>query len=515
MIDFAHITMRFGASLALSDVSLALPDGTVLAVCGENGAGKSTLMNILAGVIPHGAYEGDVQIGGVTSTFSRPADAERAGIALLPQELSYYPELSVAENVMGARLPSRLGLFRRNQVSRVARDLCRQVELSVPVETPMRLLETGERQLVCIARALSLDPTILILDEPTAALPTPSAERLFAVIRGMARRGASVLYISHHLNEVLDLADQVAVLRNGSLTMPPREHPTMPELIEAMVGRELKQLRAKTHTPPGSVRTAALDARVRRVRTGTSTVLEEVRVEVHPGQVVGIAGLTGSGREVLLGVLAGAVSGHVEGDMKIDGHPASLGSSPKKMRELGVLYVPDDRRADGLIGLGTVTQNVLLGNEGISARLGVRRPREELSLVERILADYAVQPVDGRRSIASLSGGNQQKVMLARAGVRRPITILLAEPTRGVDVGARGRIYELIETAASGGTAIVISSSDAAEIAHLCDHVLVLSKGRVVRTLQGAAITEEAVLGAVNTAVEDEARGLGETQTGP
>lgn len=281
----------------------------------------------------------------------------------------------------------------------------------------------------------------------------------------------------------------------------------MPELIEAMVGRELKQLRPKTHAPPASGRTAALDARVRRLRTGTRTVLEDVHVEAHSGEVVGIAGLTGSGREVLLGVLAGAVNGHVEGDLKIDGNPASLGASPKRMRELGVLYVPDDRRADGLIGLATVTHNLLLGNEGISARIGIRRPKKELSLVERILADYTVQPVDGRRSIASLSGGNQQKVMLARAGVRRPITILLAEPTRGVDVGARGRIYELIEAAASGGTAVVISSSDAAEIAHLCDHVLVLSKGRVVKTLKRVAITEEAVLNAVNTVVVDEAPG--------
>jgi ABC-type sugar transport system ATPase subunit len=488
------LTKRYGDATVLDDVSFAVEPGEILAVCGENGAGKSTLMNIVAGVLPFGRYDGRLELDGQLAAFSDPRDAERAGIALLPQELVYYPELSVAENVV-SHVPAAHGWVRRRELRARARAMLEHVDLDVDVDTPMRSLETSQRQLVCIARTLSFDPRVLILDEPTAALPRAAAERLLAVLGRYRDEGRIVLYVSHHLSEVTELASRVAVLRNGRLVMAPRQRASVEEIVHAMVGSELETGRRR-HLRQGSPAPAAFEVHVQALVRGDRTILEEVDFAVSPGEIVGLAGLAGSGREALLRALAGAPTGQLTADVTLAGERVGLSAHDNARR--GISYVAQDRRSEGILPLADLWQNVLLGHEARGSRFGVRDRAAERGLVIDALRAFGVTPADPAAIIGRLSGGNQQKAVLARAALDEPSVLLLSEPTRGVDIGARAAIYDLIEAAADRGACVVVSSGDVTELLALSDRTLVMWHGRVIEELAGAQISEAALLAAIN-----------------
>lgn len=494
ILEIENVSKRFGAVAALRDVSFEVEAGEILALCGQNGAGKSTLVNILAGVHPGGSYEGEVLLHGSEIRLKNPSDALQRGIALLPQELAVYRELSIWENVLAGKLPSRFGFVDRGRISERARALCQTVHLRVPISTPMRQLAASEQQLACIARALSFEPTVLILDEPTAALPRPAAEHLFEVLRHLAEAGHTIVYISHHLEEVVALADRVVVLRNGAVALPPTAKPSVRQIVEAMVGRTLNGATPKSaESREGGVR---LHANIHRLTKGQRLIIEDVVINVRAGEVVGVAGLIGSGRADLLRVVAGAHEGEWTGEIQVDGRSIDA-KSPDRVRAYGVGFLGEDRQAEGVLPDATLADNLMLGSEDYAAVFGFRRRSRESRVTADRLGRYKVHPIFPARLMRQLSGGNQQKVLLARADFTRPSVLLLSEPTRGVDVEARSAIYDLIKEIAAEGKAIVISSGDEAELARVCDRVLVLQRGRVAATLEGDGLTEGGIVQAV------------------
>ncbi|HEU4701420.1 MAG TPA: sugar ABC transporter ATP-binding protein [Conexibacter sp.] len=504
MLALRDVTKRYGQAVVLDGVELELQAGEILALCGENGAGKSTLVSIVAGAIPHGAYEGELLLGGRPLALGGPADAERAGIAMLPQELLFYGDLTVAENVMAACLPTSHGMLDRRAMRARARELLAAVGLDVDLDTPVAALETSAQQLVCIARALALDPRVLILDEPTAALPRGAAERLFAVVRRLADEGRSVLYISHHLAELQGFADRVAVLRNGRLVLEPQPVPPVDAIVEAMLGETLAVEQAIRHVQPRADAEPVFRVAVRELRGRERTVLHDVALEVRPGQIVGLAGLTGSGREELMRLCVGVHAGSADYEVTLRDAVRSRWS-PRAARRAGVFYLADDRRADGILALADIPTNVLLASEDHGARAGVRRLSHERRAVVAASARARLRAQDHGKLVGLLSGGNQQRVLFARAVLQDASVLLLSEPTRGIDVGARAAVHELIGELARDGRAIVVSSSDPAELATLCDPIVVLGKGSVRAVLRGERASESEITTAVTGGSADPA----------
>lgn len=494
------LTKSFGAAHALRDVSFAVEPGTVLALCGENGAGKSTLMGILAGAIPHGTYSGSIRVGGREMSFSGPGDAEACGIAMLPQELLVYPQLSVSENVLAAGVPNRFGIVRRGELHETAWRLCQRVGLDVDVSAPISSFEVSERQLACIARALAREPKVLILDEPTAVLPRQDAERLFVVIRDLAASGTTILYVSHHLSEVARLADQVAVLRNGRLVTPPTKGLTVQDIIEAMAGEGIAEYLHRAETLDRS-NGNAIEIRLDSVTRGDRTVLGPCHLQVARGEILGVAGLAGSGRDDLIGALIGAPGYKLKGEVLLNGVRLPS-TSPTRARAVGLAAVPAERRSDGLMMLDTIRSNLFLGSEARFARVGLRSQSVERSTAVALIADFGVVPDDGDRIVATLSGGNQQKVLIGRALSAYAECIVLAEPTRGVDVRARSAIHELMRKSAAAGRALVIASSDIDELLSLTHRIAVMFEGQCVAVVDAAVTDTKELLRLVTSGAE-------------
>lgn len=463
----------YGVLRALDAVTFTAEAGEILAICGENGAGKSTLMSILAG--SSGGYDGEVDIDGKTVILTRPADAELHGISMLPQELIFYPELSIAENLLLGTLPTRAGFVSRRTLLRRARSLCETVGLEVDVNLPMRTLAVSDRQLVCIARALSTDPRVLILDEPTAVLPRDAADNLFAVLRNLAAAGTTVLYVSHHLSEVSRLADRVAVLRNGSMCLPPTADLTVEAIVEAMSGGVPEPSR---QVALRELDEAVLQIEIETIRRGRQVAVQHFDLTVHRREIVGVAGLAGSGRDDLVELLGGGRRHSFEGSILVAGRP--IARAPHLARRQGVQFVPAERRSEGLMMLDSVVNNLFLGKEGSTGIAGFRRRAAERREGAELVRRFGVHPPELERRVGQLSGGNQQKVLLARAIGRRDSCLVLAEPTRGVDVTARAAIHSLLFTAAENGAALLVSSSDTDELLSICNRIVVFHDGRLI-----------------------------------
>jgi ribose transport system ATP-binding protein len=488
------VSKTFAGVTALRDVDFDLRSGEVHALMGENGAGKSTLMKILAGV--HVDYDGEIRIQDAPVRFSGVQDAERAGVAIIHQELNLVPELTAAENIFLGREPLILRtLVDHRRIVKAASALLKRLGIEIDAQRRIAELRIGEQQLVEIAKALSLDARILIMDEPTSALSTAECETLFKVVRQLAQSGVAIIYTSHRLDEVLALANRVTVLRDGQRVLTaPIEDLSQGAIISAMVGREVTLTRrdsvANSSAPVLSVRNLTLDKVSSR---GWRRVLQGVTFDVRQGEILGIGGLLGSGRTEILESIFGVARGWRDGEIAVDGEPVSINSAVDACR-LRVALVTEDRKALGLHVASTIRDNVALPSVGTASRFGVRGFAREAELATDVVEKLAVRCNGIDQIVATLSGGNQQKVAIGKWLATGPRVLLLDEPTRGIDVGAKQEIYQLIFGLAAEGLAIVVVTSEMPELLLLSDRVLVMCEGRQTGVLSGAEATQEAIM---------------------
>jgi ribose transport system ATP-binding protein len=500
LVDMIGVRKSFGGARAVVDVDFAVRAGEVHALLGENGAGKSTLMKVLSGEV--GADRGQIRIGGVAMRLGSPADAQRAGIAMIHQELDLVPALSVAENVFLGREPkTRFGTLDRRRMVRATEGLLARAGVVVDPRRPVEGLRTGEQQIVTIVKALSLDARILIMDEPTSALSAHEVKRLFEVIGELRRAGAGIVYISHRMEEIGRIADRATVLRNGSVVAKfDARSMTAAQASEAMVGRPVHLMfrtAGETGAAPGEelLRIDNLAVRPRRPRSGRRDPAG-ISLRVAKGEIVGLAGLLGAGRTELLETLYGVgANGGREGRVLLRGKEIRP-RGPRRALRLGIAFVPEDRRVAGLVLEHSVIANIVLSIVDRIARFGVVPRRRERGAARASAARLGVKLASLHEPVGALSGGNQQKVVLGRSLLTEPGLLLLDEPTRGVDVGAKAEIYRLLGEAASRGAGVLLASSELAELIGVCHRVVVLRDGRSVREVNTAEVSEADLLAA-------------------
>ncbi len=486
-LEVRNISKRFPGVQALEQVSLRVMPGEVLAVVGENGAGKSTLMKILAGVEQPDA--GAVIWEGQPVRFAAVADSLRQGISLIHQELNLAENLSVTGNLFLGREELWGGWFlRQRKMTADARVLMRRVGLTCDPGRRVGDLSPGQRQLVEIAHALALSARLLIMDEPTSSLSQQETERLFQVVGQLRGEGVSVVYISHRLGEVQRIADRVVVLRDGRFAGElTREQASHDAMVRLMVGRELNQFFQRQ---PGSRGDGPPRLEVRDLRYAGGPAA--VSFALHGGEIVGMAGLVGAGRTELAEALFG-IRPITQGEVRLDGRAVRL-TSPRRAIAAGLVLVPEDRRLHGLVLEDTVQRNVGLPNLDRLSVLRLVRQRREADLARQAIARLRVATPSAGQTVSLLSGGNQQKVVLAKWLERRPRVFIFDEPTRGIDVGAKSEIYALLDQLARAGAAILMISSDLEEILGMSDRLLVLHEGRLAGELPRERLSEEGIM---------------------
>ena len=494
LLQMRSITKTFPGVRALDGVTFDLHKGEIHALVGENGAGKSTLMKVLGGVYPHPEYGGELLIEGQPIRFGGVRDAERAGIAVIYQELSLIKEMTVGENIFLGREPSKWGVIRWEELYRRARKLLDSLNLEIDVHTPIRNLGIGQQQLVEIAKALSQEARILVLDEPTAALTDTEVKTLFGILNRLRSKGVGMIYISHKLGEVFQLSDRITVLRDGkTVGTNPTSEWSETSVIARMVGREVGDIFPTVDHAHGEVIFEVENMSVDDPDVPGKKLVENVSFSVHKGEVLGIAGLMGAGRSDLLMAIFGAHGGSRTGVVKIGGKPVHI-SSPADAIKQGIGFVTEDRKRFGLVLDQTILSNMTLaGLRRISGRF-ITSIDAESAAGERAMRDLRVKANSVFTIAGTLSGGNQQKIVLAKWLLTNPRVLFLDEPTRGIDVGAKQEIYTQINALAKTGLAIVLVSSELPEVLGLSDHVLVLHEGRMTGQFTRASATPEAVM---------------------
>lgn len=494
VVEARHVSKGFYGNPVLKGVSITLSPGRIHALLGENGAGKSTLINLISGaLVPDG---GDILIGGQPVSRFNPQAARAAGIAVVQQELSLTAELSIAENIGMGAYPRRFGLIDYAALRVRAAEACAMVGLSEPLDMPVGDLALGRRQMVEIAKALYRKPRVLILDEPTSSLSAHEAGVLSDLVRTLAARGTAILYISHRLDEVRSLCSHVTILKDGVVTADQSlAGIDGKSLVRLMVGRDPGDLFPPRETRPRG------EERI-RLKGFAAGAVRDVDFVAHAGEIVGIGGLVGQGQEDFLLGLYGAIAATAT-EAEIVGTPGPVGSVGAA-NALGLVYVPADRKKEGLVLTHSIAANLLLPSLGQNIRHGMRDRAAERSLVASLAKRLSIKG-DTARAVQALSGGNQQKVALAKWLPKSPSVLLLNDPTRGVDIETKREIYLMLRGFAAESKLVILLSSDTPELVHLCDRVLVFSEGRVVETLERAAISEEAIVGAAMGVEKSEA----------
>jgi ribose transport system ATP-binding protein len=495
-LEFKGIGKGFSGVPVLLDVSFSLAAGRTLGLVGENGAGKSTLMNLLGGNLS--PDEGAMFLNGQPYAPRHPTAARENGIAFIHQELNLFPNLSIAENLFLTAFPTTAGtpFIHRAALNARAAELLAQVGLALPPETLVESLSTGERQLVEIAKALSFDARLIIFDEPTTSLSSRETEILFALMARLHDRGIALIYISHNLRDVLRLCDDVVVLRDGAVVgSGPGAEFTFDRLISLMVGRSLKQLfPMRTEAPKQEVVLAVK-------QLGQPGIIRDINFTLHRGEVLGLSGLMGAGRSELARILFG-LDPHAAGEIILNGVPLHSASSRERVRR-GLAFLTENRREEGLCLDAGIADNTALAALADFARPPVRwldfnRLREAVTQVRN--AVRLTPTARDSQPVKTLSGGNQQKVVLAKWLLAKPAVLILDEPTRGIDVGAKAEVYQLIRDLADLGTAVLVVSSELDELIGICDRILVMRRGEITDELARPEFDRERIL---RSAVEE------------
>lgn len=494
LLVMRSITKAFPGVRALDGVSFDLHKGEIHALVGENGAGKSTLMKVLGGVYPHPNYGGEILIGGEEQRFASVREAEKAGIAVIYQELSLIKDMNVAENIFLGREPRTWGVIRSAELYRRARQLLDDLHLAIDPQTPVRSLGIGQQQLVEIAKALSHDARILVLDEPTAALTDAEVATLFSILNKLRERGVGMIYISHKLDEVFRMSDRISVLRDGkTVGTNTTSEWNEAKVIARMVGREVGNIFPTVDHAQGEFVLEAQNISVEDPAVPGKKLVDNVSFSVRRGEVLGIAGLMGAGRSDLLMAMFGAHAGRTSGEIRVAGKRVHIASPSDAIRH-GIGFVTEDRKRFGLVLDQTILNNMTLaGLRRIFGRF-VTSIDAEAAAGERFMKDLHVKATSVFKIAGTLSGGNQQKVVLAKWLITNPRVLFLDEPTRGIDVGAKQEIYAQINKLAQSGLAIVLVSSELPEVLGLSDRVLVLHEGRVTGEFTRATATPEKLM---------------------
>lgn len=484
-LEVRDIIKSFPGVKALKGVSLRVMPGEVLSVVGENGAGKSTLMKILAGV--QSQDSGQILVDGVERKFSSVSDAMSHGIAIIHQELNLADNLEIGANIFLGREPRRLGIINNQKINAVAKALLERIGLNVSPRMLVRELTVGQQQMVEIAKALSINARVLIMDEPTSSLSAGESARLFQVIRDLRSAGVSIVYISHRLAEVQDLSDRVTVLRDGENAGElQRQNVSHDSLVRLMVGRDISRFFVRNPHPKGDV---AIE--VKDVVTATWP-RHRLNLKIRAGEIVGIAGLVGAGRTELLRTLFG-VDAPVSGSIEVAGHVVPL-KSPQDAIAAGVALVPEDRKQQGVVLEMTIRENTGLASLHQHSRFGFLNFAVEKMQSAEMGKRLRVKAPNDLHRVGNLSGGNQQKVVLGKWLALKPRVLLLDEPTRGIDVGAKQEIYQLMDELAGQGIAVLFVSSEMEEIIGMSDRVIVMHEGRITGELNREELSEESVM---------------------
>ncbi|MDQ0058533.1 xylose ABC transporter ATP-binding protein [Paenibacillus harenae] len=494
-LEMRGITKQFPGVKALDEVSFSVRKGEVHALCGENGAGKSTLMKVLSGLYPHGTYEGEIVVGGVTKQFGKIKDAEEAGIAIIYQELALVKDLSIGENLFLGKEPARFGIINWEHVFKESERWLKEVGLSdVNPEQLTGGLGIGKQQQVEIAKALSKNANILILDEPTAALTEQEVDILLDILREFKKRGVTCIYISHKLNEVFAIADTVTVLRDGQTvgTYPVSEL-NEDKVISLMVGRELKERFPRIEANPGDVVLKVSDYTVMNPDRPGKKIIDNMNFELRKGEILGIAGLMGAGRTELVMSLFGAYPGEASGNVEIEGKRVTIRNTQQAIKA-GLALVSEDRKKYGLMLGMDVKSNISIASLRSISSGGVLRHNEEILAGNEYMRTLRVKANSVETIVGTLSGGNQQKVVLGKWLMTNPKVLILDEPTRGIDVGAKFEIYNIMNDLLRQGVSIIMVSSELPELLGMSHRIIVISEGKQAGHFTAEGATQEMIM---------------------
>ena len=503
ILEMNHIVKAFSGVRALDDVNFKVKRGEIMAICGENGAGKSTLMNVLSGVYPYGTYEGDVIYCGETCHFHNIKDSERKGIVIIHQELALSPYLSVAENVFLGNERQKNGVIDWTRTRREAHELLERVGMGAEnVNVPVNSLGVGKQQMIEIAKALGKKADLLILDEPTAALNDTESAQLLELMLQLKAQGMTCIIISHKLNEISYVADSVTIIRDGKTIETLQkgvDEFSEERIIKGMVGRELTNRYPKREgCKIGDVIFEVKNWNVYHPDDPDRQVLKDISLNVRAGEVVGLAGLMGAGRtELAMSLFGHAYGQKISGEVYINGKKVDM-RTVRSAIDQNFAYVSEDRKVYGLVLIDSITFNMSLAAlRRFFSKKGVVDERAEALKAEEYRRLINVKTTTMEQSVGSLSGGNQQKVVLAKWMLTQPDVLILDEPTRGIDVGAKYEIYSVINDLAKSGKAVIIISSEMPEIIGTCDRTYVINEGEIAGELAGAEMTQEAIMGKI------------------
>jgi len=506
ILEMRGITKTFPGVKALENVNLRVRRGDIHAICGENGAGKSTLMKVLSGVYPFGSYEGDIRYEGNECRFTGIHDSEKLGIVIIHQELALVPMLSIAENMFLGNEQAKGGVINWNQVRRRSAELLRKVGLREDPDTLITNIGTGKQQLVEIAKALAKDVKLLILDEPTASLSERDSQALLDLLLEFKAQGMTSIMISHKLNEIKRVADQITVIRDGqSIETMNKADITEDRIVTSMVGRTLENRYPHREPKIGETIFEVKNWSVYHPLHPERQVIKNVNIHVKKGEVVGIAGLMGAGRtELAMSVFGKAYGVNITGEVHLHGKKADTSTVGRAVKE-GLAYATEDRKVYGLNLIDHIKHNVTIANlPGVSSGTGVIDDMRELKVANEYRKKTNIRSSSVYQITGNLSGGNQQKVVLSKWLFSDPDVLILDEPTRGIDVGAKYEIYTIINKLAGDGKGILVISSEMPELLGICDRIYVLNEGRIVGEMTGAEASQEKIMRAIMRSLDRE-----------
>ncbi len=493
ILEIINVSKDFSGVYALKNVNLQIYPGEVTAIIGENGAGKSTLFKTISGI--HTQYEGQVLLNGEVNHFKNPKEAAQKGIVIIHQELNLIPHLTITENLfLGQELTNKMGLLDYPKMNKKAKELLGSLQLDVHPTTPVNLLRVGQQQLVEIARALLMESKVLIMDEPTSALSDHETELLFSIILNLKAKGVAIVYVSHKLNELFVIADRYEVLRDGKkIGAGKMNEITHGKLIQMMVGREIQSSLKKEQHETGEVILKVEKLCFQNPENKNDFLVNDVSFSLHKGEILGIAGLMGAGRTEILEAIFGLFPKYVSGKIFINGAEIHI-KNVNDAIDAGIALVPEDRKLQGLILEMDVAGNNSLASLNKVSKFGFISKKREAELCQKFTEKLNIKVSSQKMEVQKLSGGNQQKIVIAKWLATNPKILLLDEPTRGIDVGAKAEIYKLINELAAQGMGIIMVSSELPEILAISDRILVMSESKLTATLTSEEASEELIM---------------------